>query len=70
MKIQEWYILEGFVREGCKGTLLNALYVLSSSDRKDQGIKSERNCRLSTETPGYQLGWAVLAASRLLDILK
>ena len=24
MKIQEWYVLEGFVREGCMGTLLNA----------------------------------------------
>ena len=29
-----------------------------------------RNCRLSSKTPDYQLGWAVLAASRLLDTLK
>jgi hypothetical protein len=26
--------------------------------------------RLSTKTPEYQLGWAVLALSRQLDILK
>ena len=29
-----------------------------------------RNCRLSTESPNYQLGWAVLALCRQLDILK
>ena len=31
-----------------------------------QGQTKWRNCRLSTETPDYQLGWAVLAASRLI----
>ena len=44
---------------------MHRMQVLSSSDRKDQGITSERNCRLSTETPGYQLDWAVLDASIL-----
>ena len=29
-----------------------------------------RNCRLSTKIPDYQLGWAVLAAGRQLDIRK
>ena len=36
----------------------------------NQGIIWGRKCRLSTETPDYQLGWPVLAASRLLDTLK
>ena len=35
-----------------------------------QEIIRGRNCCLSTHTPNYQLGWAVLAASRLLDNLK
>ena len=35
----------------------------------EQGIIRIGNCRLSTETPNYQLGWDVLAASRLLDTL-
>ena len=36
----------------------------------DQGIIRRRKCRMSTETPKYQLGWAVLAVSRPLDNLK
>ena len=35
-----------------------------------QGRTKWRNCRLTPQTPDYQLGWAVLAASRLLDTLK
>ena len=35
-----------------------------------QEILRGRNCCLSTQTPNYQFGWAVLAASRLLDTLK
>ena len=40
------------------------------NDECHQGRAKWRNCRLSTETPDYQLGWAVLAASRLMDTLK
>jgi hypothetical protein len=36
----------------------------------EQGIMRGRKCRLSTEMPNYQHGWAVLAASRLLDTLN
>ena len=32
-----------------------------------QGIIRGRKCRLSTETPEYQLAWADLASIRLLD---
>ena len=35
--------------------------------RLGQGIIRGRKCRLSTETPDYQLAWADLAAIRLLD---
>ena len=34
-----------------------------------QGRTKWSNCRLAPKTPDYQLGWAVLAASRLLDTL-
>ena len=35
-----------------------------------QGRMKWRNCRLSTKTPDYHLGWAVWALCRQLDILK
>ena len=35
-----------------------------------QGITKWRNCRLIPKTPEYQYDWAVLAASRLQDLLK
>ena len=41
-----------------------------SKQVQEQGRTKWRNCRLSTETPDYKLGWAILAASRLLDTLK
>ena len=45
-------------------------WTLEAGGHLEQGIIRGRNCRLSTETPNYQLGWAILAASRLLDTLK
>ena len=35
-----------------------------------QGRTKWRNCRLTPQTPDYQLGWTVLDASRLLDTVK
>ena len=32
-----------------------------------QGITKWRKCRQTPKTPDYQLGWAFLAANRLLD---
>ena len=32
--------------------------------------EEQRNCGLIPKTPDYQLGWAVLSVSRLLDTLK
>ena len=37
---------------------------------ENQGRTKQRNCRLSTETPDCQLGWAFWASSWLLDTLK
>ena len=39
-------------------------------DVVNQGRMKWRNCRLSTKTPDYHLGWTVLALCRQLDIRK
>ena len=59
-------ISNGFSFLGSKG----GMGKFSSILLKRQGRTKWRNCRLSTKTPDYQLGWAIWAASRLLDTLK
>ena len=52
------------------------LYGIAYQDIACMGVpcvgtaQGRTNCRLIPKTPDYQLGWAVLAASRLMDTLK
>ena len=55
----------------CQQSLLTPRMLLIQLIRLIIWVKEEcRKCRLSTKTPDYQLGWAVVALCRQLDILK
>ena len=54
----------------CVLLLRKYTYSLTIEVPNFQGRTKWRNCRLSTETPEYQTGLAVLRASSLLDTIK
>ena len=60
----------GVGKYNLEGAIIGMVGFRSVCFLQDQEKKRERKPRLTTKNPDYQLGWAVMALCRQLDILK